>query len=594
MKLARFNDVAGYIGAHEFASGSDKTTSLKDAVAGLIRPGCSIHVGITHAFPYAACNEISRRFWGKDPGFTVHTLGAANHIIIWLLGGMLRRLETSYCGDIYPAPGPNPAFNDAYLSGRVEIRNWTVLTYTLRLMAGALGWPFAPTRSLLGSTMEQDNAADLRVIDDPDSGRLALLKPARPDVSIYHAWAADRHGNAIFTPPYSENLWGAMAAREGAIITCEKIVDTEFIRRHSPFVRLPGQYVRAVVHAPMGAHPGGFYTAGIEGLEGYAEDYDFIVEFRRANRKPVLFDGWLEKWVMGVGDHAGYLRELGDDRISALKDRHRADAWEAEFSEYEKGLSDSTAWNPLEFMTVAASREIARRMKAGGCSMILAGQGNSNLAAWMARYALSAEGISCDLVAETGFFGYSPRPGSPFLFNFANIPSCTTLTDALQTLGAFVTGGGDSKCIGSLSAGQVDAAGNINSTCIPGALYLVGSGGANDVASTAREVVLTMQMSPGRFVERVPYVTAPGRAVSAMVTDRGTLARTPDGAFELVSVPAPPSGGPDVPALIAAAREACGWELRAAARVEVEPVPTLAELKLLRAFDPRRAFTGDK
>ncbi|MFA6035267.1 MAG: CoA-transferase, partial [Myxococcota bacterium] len=430
----RFSGVLSRLEAAEFPAGADKTMPMDAAVERFIHPGMNIHVGVTHVFPYAACFEIARRFWKKSPGFTVCSLGALNHIVIWLHGGMVGTLITSYCGDVYPAPGPNPVFNEQWLSGALKIENWSVLSYTQRMLAGALGWPCCPTRSISGSSMESENAAHMSVVDDPVHGRVVLLSPLNPDISIYHAWAADSFGNAIFAPPYGENLWGAMASKGGAIITAERIVDTAFIRRNSGFARLPGQYVKAVVHAPMGGHPGGFFPGGVEGADGYAEDYDFIVEFRRANRKPDLMGPWLEKWVLGARGHAEYLERLGGERIGRLKARSSPDSWRNELEELSPGVSSSPDWTPAEFMTIAAAREIAARVVSGGFEMILAGQGNANLAAWMARHALAAQGRRCDLAAETGFFGYAPRPGNPFLFNFANIPSCTMLTDALQAL----------------------------------------------------------------------------------------------------------------------------------------------------------------
>jgi acyl CoA:acetate/3-ketoacid CoA transferase alpha subunit len=586
MQFGRFDDVVEYTQRFEFAPGPDKVTNLRAAVAEHIRPGMAIHTGITHAFPYALCAEITRRFHGTRPDFTIYSIGAVNHVVIWVLEGLVKKLVSSYCGDVYPAPGPNPAFNDAYVSGEVEFENWSVLTYSLRMLAGAMGWPFVPTRSILGSSMESDNAALVRVLDDPESGRVALLKPARPDISLYHAWAADRSGNAIFAPPYAENVWGAMASRGGALLTCERIVDTAFIRRHSAFARLPGRYVKAVVHTPMGAHPGGFFPAGIEGVESYAEDYDFIVDFRTANRKPETFGPWLHEWVLSVPDHEGYLKKLGADRIAMLKARSAPDYWRRDLEAFEKDLSDSPECNGAEFMTVAAAREIARRVRAGGHSMILAGQGSSNLAAWLAFYALREGGVPCELVAETGFYGYSPRPASPFLFNFYNIPACTTLTDAMQTLGVFV-GGSEASCIGSLSAGQVDRLGNLNSTCIPRAYYLVGSGGANDVASSARELVVTVPLSPMRYLEQVPYITAPGRAVAAIVSEECILRRGPNGAFRIEALLGDRGAAED---RVRGIREKCGFDLAAAPELDFEPAPALRDLKLLRSFDPRRAF----
>ena len=93
--------------------------------------------------------------------------------------------------------------------------------------------------------------------------------------------------------PLNENFYAAMAARGGAIVTVEKIVSTGFIRRHAELVKLPGQYVAAVVEAPFGAHPAGMYGMNVPELEAYAEDLDFILGLRRAFRQPETAQAWI-------------------------------------------------------------------------------------------------------------------------------------------------------------------------------------------------------------------------------------------------------------------------------------------------------------
>src|SRR5437879_1406041 len=122
-------------------------------------------------------------------------------------------------------------------------------------------------------------------------------------------------------------------------------------------------------------------------------------------------------------------------------------------------------------------------------------------------------------MAETGMVGYLPRPAEPFVFSFRNFPSCKMLTDILHVMGIFM-GGRHNRCMGSLAAGQIDKHGNINSTIIPGVTYITGSGGANDITSSSRAVVVCLQQSPRRFVDKVPYITAPGRTARTVVSDR--------------------------------------------------------------------------
>lgn len=74
---------------------------------------------------------------------------------------------TSFAGNGYPSPGPNPIVQKAYLSGEVEFENWTMRTIPQRLLAGAMGWGFIPTKSILGSSMEEENKESFMVMDDP-------------------------------------------------------------------------------------------------------------------------------------------------------------------------------------------------------------------------------------------------------------------------------------------------------------------------------------------------------------------------------------------------------------------------------------------
>ncbi|MGH2368689.1 MAG: CoA-transferase, partial [Chloroflexota bacterium] len=139
-------------------------------------------------------------------------------------------------------------------------------------------------------------------------GRVGYARALVPDVALMHAWVADRAGNVIIAPPMNENMYGAMAARNGAVVTVEKIVSTDFIRRHADLVRLPSQYVRAIVEAPHGNHPGGMYGMSVPELEGYAEDLEWILECRRAFRKPETADAWIKEWMLDLPDHAAYPR----------------------------------------------------------------------------------------------------------------------------------------------------------------------------------------------------------------------------------------------------------------------------------------------
>ena len=584
--------------------GPDKTATLEDALRRAVAPGQTIYVGAAHGRPSALVRELVRQWWGRRPAFTLALTGLGSPTTALVTGGLVERVVTTFIGEGYPYPTPQPLIAAAVLEGRLSVQNWSMLTLPLRALAGALGVPFLPTRSLLGSSMEEDNArdGDFLAVDDPfdpdrgssageaaaRTGRIGLVRALVPDVALFHAWAADRAGNVLTAAPLNENFYAAMAARRGAIVSVEKIVSTDFIRRHATLVRLPGQYVAAVVEAAYGSHPGGMYGMNVPELEGYAEDPEFILELRRAFRTAEGAEAWIREWMLEVRDQAAYVAKLGYGRLMEIKGRAHTDAWRAELDSLEAGLGADERANSGERMVVTAARILADKVRTRGYQSFLAGVGNSNLAAWLAAYELKAAGHDVEVMAETGMVGYLPRPAEPFVFSFRNFPSSKMLTDILHVMGIFM-GGAQNRCLGSLAAGQIDKQGNINSTLVPGRQYITGSGGANDIASSAREVVVTLAQSPRRFVDKVPYVTAPGRRVSTVVSDLGVYAKPDEhGELTLIAVPA---GRPEGEA-VEAARAACGWDLKIAPRVASLEPPTADELRLVRLFDPRRYFLG--
>ena len=159
------------------------------------------------------------------------------------------------------------------------------------------------------------------------------------------------------------------------------------------------------------------------------------------------------------------------------------------------------------------------------------------------------------------------------------------LADSSEILGMIMPGPGTTS-VACLGAALIDAEGNIDSTEIPGKAFLVGSGGGNDVASVADDVIVVTTLTPRRTVASVPYVTSPGARVSHLVTDLGLFEKR-EGHFVLTAVPA---GEGPLADRVERVREVCGWELAVAERVaELDP-PTPDEIETLRRWDPRGFF----
>jgi len=570
----------------------NKVCPLRDAIERNVKPGMTLHLTFTGSrWPTAAVYEIFRQFQNSRANFSIASLTVSGPLMILVHGDMVSRVITSYCGDSYHTIRPNPVYQRAFRDGKIVFENWSVLTFVLRLMAGAMKIGFVPTNSLMGSTMAVDNTDSLKVIEDPfESGReLPVLKPLVPDLSIAHALASDEEGNAIFFPPYAENLYGAMASRSGTILTVEKILPPETIKRYSYLVKLPSQYVVSVCEVPFGAHPGGVSNLAVQEVEGYMEDYEFFDNLHRVAKEPEQLDKWIAEWVLGCDNHDQYLKKLGSEKILYLKGRLRQDSWMLESKELMAGIDLESDYTSLEMAIIAASRRLADLIKDKGYSTILAGAGLANLASSLAYYRLVDKGRPVDLMVEMGLYGYTPRPFDPAILNFRNHPTCKMLADVHWIMGILM-GGRNNSCIGCIGAAEIDRFGNINSTQTD--VYIGGSGGANDIVSCSREVLSLAIQSANRFVERVSYVTSPGLKVNTLVSTLGIYEKEyTSGEFVLKGF-FPDKRFSSDEENIRHIKENCGWDLRVSTEVEKIYPPTPEELLTLRMLDPHRYFLG--
>jgi glutaconate CoA-transferase, subunit A len=204
---------------------------------------------------------------------------------------------------------------EAITDGRVTLTEWTNDSLTLRLLGGAMGVPFLPTRTLLGTDTLLHSGA--KVIDDPFTGKRICLVPAlNPDVALIHAHQADVHGNARVLGASTAPLEQAMASKK-VIVQTEEVIEPEEIRRHPSKTTIPYYFVDAVVHVPFGAYPGtcpGVYVADTPCLTEAIQALDSREEMQR----------YLETYVYSVESFADMLeRRVGVTRLLQLRARER-------------------------------------------------------------------------------------------------------------------------------------------------------------------------------------------------------------------------------------------------------------------------------
>ncbi|MGD0183850.1 MAG: CoA-transferase [Roseiarcus sp.] len=558
------------------AESTSKVTSLAAAVRASVFPGATLLFAFTHNRSHAAAFEVARQFRDRKC-LTLAATGLLEYASILVAAGAIARMECAFAGGTYPAPTPSRQLQIAMDGGADNDPDWTNLTMTLRLMAGALGWPFAPTNSLVGSGLwsERGRAA----IKDPfTGGDTAVVAALRPDVAFLHAPIADTLGNTIVHAPDAEESWGVFAARR-VVVTAERVVAPEEFRAIGPRNGVPGPLVDHVVLAPFGAHPQGqFVWSKEEGVESYAEDYAFRQTLRGLARDPKALRAWVEDWVFGT-DHESYLARLGAARLENL----RAEAMSPRPAT-AKGRDEPAS--PEERAAVLAMRIAEGKAVDGEAETFFAGIGLAHLAAWGAERRCRERGVAVALIAETGMVGFRPIAGDPYLFNRPNAASSLFHAGFVRTLGA-LAGANARRCLALLAAAQIDLAGNINSSRAADGRLIVGSGGANDLASGAAACLVVMPLKAGRFVETLPFVTTPIRHCAGVATDLGLLERGDDGALRVAGVTC--EAGEERAALARLA-ERCGRELAVAPTLARYEPPTSSELALLRGFDPQRAI----
>jgi acyl CoA:acetate/3-ketoacid CoA transferase alpha subunit/acyl CoA:acetate/3-ketoacid CoA transferase beta subunit len=559
----------------------DKLLPLEEAIKRYVKPGMTLHLAGGFGGPSAAICQIIREYQGKNPEFTLIQSTLSGHALNLAHCQLIKKLIFTACVDISDSARPSKIIQKAYEKKRIELENWSLCSLQQRLIAGALGFPFFPNQSILGSSIAVENKEFFRQIADPfePQTKVGIVKSLNPDISIVQGCVADVQGNTILSVPYGDDLWGSLASTNGVLMTVEKIVSTDFIRKYSSLVKIPNFIVEAVSLAPMGMHPFSLVNPGISDFDDYGTDIPFLKDLHKASLDDATLDAWIKEWVIDCPTQEQYLTKLGSEKILGLK-KIGKETQLNEFSYPAPSPSSQTDYTAEEMMLIVLSREVMGSVKRSQHGIILVGAGSRAIAAWLAYYQLRAEGYEIELITGNGQIGYTPQPGESFLQSPSGIRSSKMLTDSVMTQGVFV-GGRNNKCLSVLGAGQIDSYGNINSTKTSGNQFLMGSGGANDAAS-AREVIVVLDQSLNRFVETLPYITCRGDRVTTVVSTMGVYRKRGRGEKLHLAAYFPDPQIPTSEQKIKQIQDYCGWPLMVAAKVEEIPKPTPTELQLLR------------
>jgi glutaconate CoA-transferase, subunit A len=203
-------------------------------------------------------------------------------------------------------------------TGKARFEEWSHMAVGLRFRAGAMGVPFLPMRSMLGSDVVR-RLPDVHDMTCPFTGDRLLLVPAlNPDVALIHVQRCDPYGNAQIDGLSFMDLDLAMAANR-VILTAERIVSNDQIRRAPDQTKIPFLAVEAVVEAPFGCAPHecyGVYEPFFRHLDAYAA---LIRKDPEAGMRE-----YLARHVYEPKSWTDYLGLLGLDELLAAARRGRS------------------------------------------------------------------------------------------------------------------------------------------------------------------------------------------------------------------------------------------------------------------------------
>lgn len=263
------------------------------------------------------------------------------------------------------------------------------------------------------------------------------------------------------------------------------------------------------------------------------------------------------------------------------------------------------AYTPQELMVVAAAREIHDG------EVVFAGMRLPLLAFALAKqtHAPRAVGLyECGLVRDT--------PAPEMLYTMGDAPNITGAlwaTRMINIMGLLAQGTVD---VGFIGGAEIDRFGNLNTSYVrdrslplidegatrgvSGWAKLPGSGGAADIASLAKRLVIIMTHEKRRLVNRVDYITSPGfgdgngwrrreglprGGPSALITTRALFRFDSENCAAVLHSCHPGES-------VETVRENTGWMLQVALDVHMTPEPSERELTIIRRYDPEGFWTG--
>ena len=282
-----------------------KLKVLSEALDG-IEDGAIVGIGgwIFNSQPMALVRELIRR--NKR---NLRLVPAPGSIAPDMLIGAGCVAETGCVFISFEQFGLAPHFRRAAEAGSIKIHELDGPAIAGGLRAAACDLPYGLIPDMC-TDLPRVNPQTYQPVARAPGERAMLKVPAiHLDVLLLHAQQADELGNIQYFGPVFFDVLMAQAAKK-VIVSVDRIVPTEVIRRSNHLTKLPSAFVHSVVEAPFGAHPtssGGLYEA----------DDEHLAEYVRASGGAASFEKYLETYVSGAADHRDYHKRIGSPQLRA-------------------------------------------------------------------------------------------------------------------------------------------------------------------------------------------------------------------------------------------------------------------------------------
>jgi glutaconate CoA-transferase subunit A len=284
----------------------EKIVSLKEAIS-FVRDGDAVGIGgstmsrtpmgLIWALIRAGRKNLScSRCIVSSDGDLLYGSGATQHIVTsWFSQGILW--------------GVSKVMRHHVETGKARYEEWSHMAMGMRFRAGAMGVPFLPIRSMLGSDVVRQRPEAKEMVCPFTNEKLLLVPALNPDVALIHVQRCDPYGNAQIDGLQFMDIDLAMAANR-VILTTERIVSNEQIRRTPDRTKIPFFAVDAVVELPFGSAPHECYGV----YEPMMQHMEYYVDL--VNKDPVEgMQQYLDRYVREPKSWNDFLDRIGIDEV---------------------------------------------------------------------------------------------------------------------------------------------------------------------------------------------------------------------------------------------------------------------------------------